>query len=445
MRSAKPRPDLWARVIVDIFERYLHYLRRWWWLALLATAIGAVGSYWIASASPHPYRATATVLVSLGPTQTNVALDRLTATYEGLIAARPILSAVAARLGGPETAGELAGSVEVSAVAQTQLIRITAASDNPDRAALIASTLASVFIEESNTQSIQPWPATVALVEPAEPPATREGPSSTTRAAMGALAGACLALVVVMGRTYFDSSVWSAEDLGDLGSRVPLLGVLRRDDVHPPARFSQDSPLSSLTQPWRALGANVLSAVRKSNPDGACRTIAILSAARGEGRTTITSRLGLAVALEGYRVDLVDLDLRKPSLHKEFNLSNGSKLGRVVSRVNDWMQHEYVQDTGVEGLKVLAYAGSPSGLTGELSRNRLRILIERAKEEQTDFIFFDTPPLTEGVEGVMLGQFVDCAILVVEAKRTTVNQVAVLVAQIDAVGLPILGFVLNKR
>ena len=63
----------------------------------------------------------------------------------------------------------------------------------------------------------------------------------------------------------------------------------------------------------------------------------------------------------------------------------------------------------------------------------------------TTTAFFDTPPLSEGTEAVVLGQVLDAAIVVVEARKTTVEEVINVSEQMQALGLDVLGYVLNKR
>lgn len=116
----------------------------------------------------------------------------------------------------------------VSAVPGTQLIRIDAEDDDPESAALIANTVASVFIDENNRT---PAGGTITIIESAIPPDGREGPSLMARALLGLLAGASLGLLIVLGRTYLDGTVWDPDDLKGSASRLPILGILREGDL----------------------------------------------------------------------------------------------------------------------------------------------------------------------------------------------------------------------
>lgn len=432
-------------------ERYLHHLKRWWWVVIVATFVVGGASYWVASVSPGPYRASSTLLVNLTQTPGIIVLDdvlvseRLTSTYEELITTRPILEEAASRLGGPETVSELRASIDVSVVTDTQLIQIAAESDDPDRAALMANTVADVFIEENNLQAEGARPGTVSVVESAVPPEAREGPSLTVRTILGVLAGVSVGLILVVGRTYFDNTVWTPGELGEIRPGVQCLGVIPRGALK---RFHRRRPAPSvppLTEAYRTLATNVLSARRRSDVlNEGCQMLAIVSAIRGEGRTSIAARLGVAIALDGNRVTLVDFDLRSPTLHQEFGVPNESGISQWLSSTSDLMNAGSPRETSVEGLKVVT-CGQSSEPSAERRTGDVRRALERLKRDSPDFVIFDTPPLADGVEAVVLGQLVDSAVVIVEAKRTALDLVASTVGELDAIGLPILGIVLNKR
>ena len=432
-------------------ERYLHHLGRWWWLVVVTTLAAGVVSYWIASSSPGDYRATTTLLVSLNRAPGTIVLDdvllseRLTSTYEQLIVTRPVLDEVADRLGGPETADDL--KVEASAVIDTQLIRVSAESDDSNRAALIANTVAEVFIEQNNRSSTGARPGTVSVVEQGEPPDSREGSSLPIRTVAGLLAGASLALVVIAGRAYFDNSIWNPEDIKSTGSELPCLGVLPAGSLDGISPLAIGKQVPKLTEPFQALTATVLSALaRRKGSDTACQVVAVVSPRHGEGRTSIVARLGVGIALEGHRVSLMDFDLRDPSLHQDFGLPNISGVAdAIVSSRHSAQNRSHETMLVRDGLRVMAAGQITHAPRPALLAHEARMVLDWVKAEEPDFILVDTPPLGDGTEAIVLGQVVDTAIIVAEARHTPAELVTSVAAQLDAMGLEVLGIVINKR
>ncbi len=473
-----------------VFERYAYHFSRWWWLAVFITSIAAVTSYSIAKMSPGDYRASATLFVNLAKTPGTVDLndvlasERLVNTYRELVTTGPILDVAAARLEGRETADSLRPILEVFVVPQTQLIRVTARSDDSTRAATIANAVASAFAEETNAQTQGAFPGTVSVVASAEPPQDREGPSVPMRGLLGALAGFSLFLVIVIGKTYFDRSIWDSEDLEGITPHLQPLAVIPMQDSDPKNHPRGDSRLPLLTEHHRALAANVLAAVGKARDagKGGAITIGIMSAVGGEGRTTTAARLGFAAALDGHRVTLVDFDLRNPSLHLEFNLPNKGGVGEWLSSMGPPGEADadgefalegagpemkrsfaplksaggkrgsasaagfaaYVEATAMEGL-TLVPAGHHRGTAVQLSTVRVRAVVDQLIKDDGDLIILDAPPFGDGPDAMILGQMVDGVVLVAEARRTTVEQVASVASQMDSFGPPILGVVINKR
>ena len=462
---------------LNIVERYLYHLSYWWLPVLLVTCIVGAASYWLASASPGAFRANATLLVNLTQTPGTIVLDdvllseRLTATYEELITTRPILDNVASQLPNVETGQDLEDKILVSAVPGTQLIRIDAEGDDAESAALIANTVASVFIDENNRT---PAGGTITIIESAIPPDGREGPSLMARALLGLLAGASLGLLIVLVRTYLDGTVWDPDDLKGPASRLPILGILREGDLVLAEAPSSSPFLPPLSEPYRVLASNVFASLaRARGSDSGPQKVAIVSAFTGEGKTSLTARLGVSAALEGYRVTLVDFDSVNPSLQAEFGLDWPSQGDDGPDGGSDWVP---IADANVElyrrgnievepagmnrqnalfaspretllnGLSVVAYRRASDGSSMEyVSVQETRAALTQATSNRSDLILLDTVAYRTGIGTNLATQVADFAIIVVEAKRTPVDSLASLVGSLESTGTRALGIVINKR
>jgi polysaccharide biosynthesis transport protein len=145
---------------------------------------------------------------------------------------------------------------------------------------------------------------------------------------LGLLLGVVLGIGLAFLREALDTRVRNAEEIGErLG--LPLLARL----PEPPRRLRRENRLAMVTDPngvhaeaFRILRTN-LDFVRL---DREARTIMITSAIEGEGKSTTAANLAIALARVGQRVALVDLDLRRPFLHRFFDLNGRPGLTQVA-------------------------------------------------------------------------------------------------------------------
>ncbi|HLB29806.1 MAG TPA: Wzz/FepE/Etk N-terminal domain-containing protein [Dehalococcoidia bacterium] len=212
--------------------RYMRYLRRWWWLLAGGLLLGGASSYFVSQLLTPVYRASATVLVNETQVPGTIAYndiltsERLTKTYRELVKKRPVLEAVISELSLPFQPEELTGMIDVGVVGETQLLRVSAESPDPDQARLIANATARAFIVE-NTESQFSRPGSVSVVEAATTPPTPVSPRVLLNSIIGALAGLVLAAGMAALLEYLDDTVKSPEEVEAAAGLVTLGGVAR--------------------------------------------------------------------------------------------------------------------------------------------------------------------------------------------------------------------------
>src|SRR4029077_13522596 len=131
------------------------------------------------------------------------------------------------------------------------------------------------------------------------------------------------------------------------------------------------------------------------------------SAVEKEGKTTLSCHLAASLARAGRKTLLIDGDLRKPTLHRLFNLSSPVGFHEVLDGSIDFTAA--VQSTPLPGLFVLT-SGTPHGvLIRELAGKNLSGIFSRMKSH-FDFIIVDTPPLFPVADAFFIGQHVDAAL-----------------------------------
>jgi polysaccharide biosynthesis transport protein len=171
------------------------------------------------------------------------------------------------------------------------------------------------------------------------------------------------------------------------------------------------------------------------------RSLLVTSAAPGEGKTTTAANLATAHAEQGKRTLLIDGDLRRPSVHRNFNLPSVVGLSNVLLGEIRW-RDAVVKVEGLENLHILA-AGPPSRRASDLIGRGLAELLEEASSDY-DLVVLDAPPLLGFAEPLQMATAVDGVIVVARAGQTSRKAVAMVLATLNRLRAKIVGLVLNE-
>lgn len=297
----------------------------------------------------------------------------------------------------------------------------------------LLSSYSAIGLAEANSS------ATVTVISPAQVPAAPIRPrilSNTLLAAvLGALAGAGLAFLL----EYVDDTVKSPEDLQATG--LGAIGVVQRvagngKSVESPI-FAISQPKSLASEAYRTLRTNL----QFSSLDTPLRSLVVTSAVATEGKTTTAANLAVVMAQAGNRIVLVDGDLRRPSAHKLFNLPN--QTGLTTALVEDPQAlNGYLQETGIENLRVLTAGPIPPNPQELLGSQRMEELLRRL-EDEADIVVLDTPPTLVVSDANVLAARASGVLMVVNTGKTRRAAVRQAVDGLRKVGANLLGCVLN--
>ena len=194
-------------------------------------------------------------------------------------------------------------------------------------------------------------------------------------------------------------------------------------------------PKSIAAEAYRTLRTNI----QYSSFDKEYKTIAITSSDPGEGKSTTSGNLALAISQAESKVLLIDCDLRKPSLHKLFRISNNYGLSDLL------LHKKTMEDVAVkynEGLTVVPAGKIPPNPSEMLGSKAMGTFLDEMKKH-FDYIIIDTPPIGAVTDSQVLSTKVDGTILVVKAGQTKKDVVMNSVNAIKKVNGNIIGTVLN--
>ena len=283
-------------------------------------------------------------------------------------------------------------------------------------------------------------PESVRVMEKAVPPGAPITPRKLQSLFLSALVGIGIGLALVFGLEYVDDSLRYPEEVTrDLG--LTFLGVIPAanwdpDDLRTHVLSNIDQK-SGLSESYR----NVRSALLFTPQGETIRTLAVTSAVPKEGKTTTSLNLAVSIAQAGFRVLLVDADLRRGEVHKFFGLEGGRGLSDVLS--GHAKAESVIQRTGIPNLDLVATGPFPSNPAELIMRNEFGTFLEYAKRTY-DKILVDCPPVMAVSESSILASMVDGVVMVVWAGHTSRKLCQLSLQSIRQRGARMLGCVLNN-
>jgi capsular exopolysaccharide synthesis family protein len=194
-------------------------------------------------------------------------------------------------------------------------------------------------------------------------------------------------------------------------------------------------PKSPAAEAYRTLRTSI----QFAGLDHKCRSIVVTSSSPGEGKSTTVANFGVVLAQTGSTVCLVDSDLRRPTLHRIFGLSNSR--GLTTALLDGVPFSEVAQPTSVAGLSVLTSGPLPPNPAELVGSNRMREALDAAGEY--DMILLDSPPVVSVSDAIALATFADGVVMVVQTGKVPHEVIRRAIGQILAVKGRILGVVMN--
>ncbi|MHB8449152.1 MAG: tyrosine-protein kinase domain-containing protein [Mycobacteriales bacterium] len=361
-------------------------------------------------------------------------------SYADVVGTPTVTAPVIAQLHLPFTANQLAKKISATVPLNTVLIDIAVSDTNPGRAAAIANAVAAQFVTvvdqlETPTTGGKS-PVRVSVVQGATTPTAPVSPKKTLDLALGLLVGLALGVGGAVLRETLDTSVKTPEELTELAG-APTVGVISYDTdapTHP--LILHAGPGTARAEAYRQLRTNL----QFIDVDARPRSIVVTSSLPGEGKTTSTCNLAIALAQGGARVVLVDADLRNPGVAGYLGLEGAVGLTSVL--VGQVSLDIAVQRWGNQLFDVLPSGPVPPN-PSELLGSRQMTGLLRTLEGRYDLVLVDAPPLLPVTDAAVLATLTSGAVFLVRQGHTRREQVVRAVASLTAVDARLLGGVLN--
>ena len=430
---------------IDIKD-FLSYLKKFIIPMIIVSilAIGATVFYDLAIKTPKYKTSTTIVLAQQTSENTSQSTlndininQKLVTTYSEIVKSKLVLQQVIDELSLDTNVDALSKHITVTAVDDTEILKITVEDGNQSLAAQIANKIADVFSKEiKNIYKLD----NVSTIDHAQIP---EKVSNNTTIRDGLIA----LLISIFGVTaiafiiyYFDDTVKYSEDL-ETKIGLPVAGKIIKSDIesrNPTDEVIVDRyPKSVVSESIKGLRTNL----QFSNVDKGFKTILITSANATEGKSFISANLAASFAQANKKVLLVDCDLRKGRLHKIFNTPNLSGYSNLLT--DDIENYKnYVKKTHIKNLSVIPRGVFPPNPSELLSSKKNKDLVNELKSKY-DIVIFDGAPCNGVADSAIVSTLVDEVLIVVrdgETPKTTLDSASDSLKKVNA---HITGIIIN--
>ena len=201
--------------------------------------------------------------------------------------------------------------------------------------------------------------------------------------------------------------------------------------------ISIKNPKSPIAEAYRGIRTSI----EFSNLDKNLQVITVTSSMQNEGKSTVLANLAVSFANLDKKVLIMEGDLRNPSVHRMFNISNIKGLTDIL--LQNKVFADCVHCTDVKNLHVLTCGAIPPNPSEMLSSKKIRDFIKSLREYY-DYIFIDAPPIGIVTDAGIISTYTDGCIFVVGAGDADIEMAKVSKERLEKVGANILGVVLNK-
>ena len=306
----------------------------------------------------------------------------------------------------------------------------------------------------------------IRIIDPAIPPLSRTSPNTKVNLAVGLFLGLGLGAFAGFLIEQTDNSIKNVFDVERKGLNV--LGIIpdiskatyaskkRRKKKKPPKTdkgqkgtisiandikrriITKEDPRSPISEAYRSLRTSITYA----SLDNPTKTIIVTSPGPGEGKTTTITNLAITFANIGKRTLLVDTDLRRPVIHRIFNLNIEPGVTHFLTGFPRDI-HPLIKQTEIKNLQVITAGATPPDPSVLLSSERMHEFI-KSLEIGWDVILFDAPPAIAVTDTSLLAKDINQFIIVIKSGQTDKFAFDRTIQTLESVNAPITGVIMNS-
>ena len=414
-------------------------------IIIVSMAIGYVYSYHL---KQDIYKSSETILLAQNEkddmqiTQNDLNVNtNLITTYSNIARSYNVVETTINNLGIQIPISEVQNNIVVEEKKNTQIIEITIKNKNPEVAMKLTKELTKVFAEQiKNIYNLE----NINIIDEAEIESFPCNTNHVKDMSIFVIMGLGLIGVLVL---MFDDTIKQESDVVNY-TGLQALGIIpmvenKKQNLE---LISHLNPKSYISEALKTVRTNILYTTSISKR----KSILITSPKQEEGKTWISNNIAVSFAQAKKKTIIVDCNLRKKQDIEEFNIKNEKGLSSCINKItkdkieNVGIIGQYIQETQIPNLHILTNGIIPPNPSELISSNNMKRLIATLKY-MYDIVILDSTPCLEVSDSVALSSMVDNTILVVESKKTKINEVKRAKKSIEDVDGKIAGVIVNKK
>lgn len=283
---------------------------------------------------------------------------------------------------------------------------------------------------ETMQQQISIVPAKI--WEKAEPSIAPAKPNVPAYMSLAVLIGLVVGVGLAFFIEYLDTSFKTVDDI-ERYLKLPVLAVIpKRINL-----LSKSGAESADAEAYRILRTNF--EFNRKNPKD--NTITVISGGSKEGKSTTIFNLAFTCAQSGYKVLMIDADLRRPTQHRLLDMEN--KEGLIDFLQGRRELEEVIKPTSYKNFSVMLSGRVPRESAGILNAQKMVELISRLRH-QYDLVFVDSPPILGVSDSSVIVSQVDLTLMIIEHRRFPRIMLQRVKQAVQSAGGRLQGVVLNK-
>ena len=332
--------------------------------------------------------------------------------------------------------------ISVSSVTDTSAVKVKATTRNAEVAAALCNDLTKVapqYVEAAvGVGSIN-------TIDTAKVYNTPVAPNTVKNTGIGFAAGFMLIVAIIFLIDFFDNTIKDSDTIAEQYKKAIIGEIQQFGDSKKKKKNSDKDEHTKLTdkdvpfyivESYKSIRTNVTFALSTTDK----KIFAVSSTNPGEGKSTTSSNIAIAMAQSGSKVLLIDADMRKCVQHKVFGIKNKKGLSTAISKMDSL--ENCIQKNVMENLDIMPAGPIPPNPSELLASDQMTAILDELRK-QYNIIIIDTPPVNVVTDAMELAKNVSGIIMVVRYAITTDEDLSAAIKRIEFAQMNLLGFILN--
>lgn len=265
----------------------------------------------------------------------------------------------------------------------------------------------------------------VSIIDTAVVPNIPVSPKKEKNLTLGLILGVFFGITVAFVLFFLDESIRTTEEIEHYTGEQ-ILGIItyisngKLKDKKGTSNISENDVIDKIRKkliinmephaPIAEAYRSIRTQIKYRSKDAEKLVFVFTSSIPGEGKSTTISNLGITIANLGKKVILIDADMRKPVIHKIFNVKNGIGLAHFINGKASFK--DILRKTEIENLDVITYGTRPINPSELLENEKMKELLEECKNYY-EYVLVDSPPVNVVTDPIILANYADKLLWVV--------------------------------